>query len=73
MSILRSLPKIKETRGNAKTKNISCDVDLTNGDLQNEDYIRLRNFLTQKLDFVCLIMDLQRKQREMSLINEENT
>ena len=38
MSILRSLPKIKETRGNAKTKNISCDVDLTNGDLQNEDY-----------------------------------
>ena len=38
MSILRSLEKIKETRGNAKTKNISCDVDLTNHDLQNEDY-----------------------------------
>ena len=38
MSILRSLAKIKETRGNAKSKNISCDVDLTNDDLQNEDY-----------------------------------
>ena len=38
MSILRSLAKIKETRGNAKTKNISCDVDLTNDDLQKEDY-----------------------------------
>ena len=29
--------------------------------------IRIRNLLTQKLDLVCLIMDLQRKQREMSL------
>ena len=38
MSILRSLAKIKETRRNAKSKNISCDVDLTNDDLQNEDY-----------------------------------
>ena len=38
MSILRSLAKIKETRGNAESKNISCDVDLTNDDLQNEDY-----------------------------------
>ena len=38
MSILRNLAKIKETRGNAKNKNISCDVDLTNDDLQNEDY-----------------------------------
>ena len=38
MSILRSLAEIKETRGNAKSKNISCDVDLTNDDLQNEDY-----------------------------------
>ena len=38
MSILRSLAKVKETRGNAKSKNISCDVDLTNDDLQNEDY-----------------------------------
>ena len=35
--------------------------------------IRIPNLLTQKLDLVCLIMDLQRKQREMSLINEENT
>ena len=38
MSILRGLAKIKKTRGNAKGKNISCDVDFTNGDLQNEDY-----------------------------------
>ena len=38
MSILSSLAKIKETRGNAESKNISCDVDLTNDDLQNEDY-----------------------------------
>ena len=38
MSILRSLAKIKETRGNAKSKNISCEVDQTNDDLQNEDY-----------------------------------
>ena len=38
MSILRSLAEIKETRGNAKSKKISCDVDLTNDDLQNEDY-----------------------------------
>ena len=38
MSILCSLGKIKETRGNAKSKNISCDIDLTNDDLQNEDY-----------------------------------
>ena len=37
MSILRSLAKIKETRENSKSKNISCDVDLTNDDLQNED------------------------------------
>ena len=36
--ILRSLVKIKETRENAKSKNISCDVDFTNDDLQNEDY-----------------------------------
>ena len=39
MSILRSLAKVKETKGNAKSKNISCDVDLTNHDLQNEDYL----------------------------------
>ena len=39
MSILRSLAKIRETRGNSKSKNISCDVDLTNDDLQNEDYL----------------------------------
>ena len=38
MSMPRSLAKIKETRGNAKCKNILCDVDLTNDDLQNEDY-----------------------------------
>ena len=38
MSILHSLAEIKETRGNAKSKNISCDVDLTNDDLQKEDY-----------------------------------
>ena len=38
MSILCSLAKIKETRGNVKSKNISCDFDLTNDDLQNEDY-----------------------------------
>ena len=38
MSILRSLAKVKETRGNVKSKNISCDVDLTYDDLQNEDY-----------------------------------
>ena len=38
MSILQSLAKIKETRGNAKSKDNSCDVDLTNDDLQNEDY-----------------------------------
>ena len=38
MSILCSLAKIKETRENAKSKNISCDVDFTNDDLQNEDY-----------------------------------
>ena len=38
MSILHSLAEIKETRGNAKSKKISCDVDLTNDDLQNEDY-----------------------------------
>ena len=50
MSILRSLAKIKETRGNAKSKSISCDVDLTNDDLQNE------RFLTHRLDLVCLIM-----------------
>ena len=35
--------------------------------------IRKHNLLTQKLDLVCLIMDLQRKQREAPLINEENT
>ena len=29
---------MKETRGNAKSKNISCDVDLKNDDSQNEDY-----------------------------------
>ena len=39
MSILRSLAKSKETRGNSKSKNISCDVDLANDDLQNEDYL----------------------------------
>ena len=38
MSILHSLAEIKETRGNVKSKNISCDVYLTNDDLQNEDY-----------------------------------
>ena len=38
-SILRSLVKIKETRGNAKSKNISFDVDLTSEDLQNEYYL----------------------------------
>ena len=38
MSILRSLAKIKETRGNAKSKNIPCDADLTNDDLQHEYY-----------------------------------
>ena len=38
MSILRSFAKIKETSGNAKSKNISCEFDLTNDDLQNEDY-----------------------------------
>ena len=38
MSILHSLAEIKETRGNAKSKKNSCDVDLTNDDLQNEDY-----------------------------------
>ena len=38
MSILRSLAKVKETKGNAESKNISCDVDLANHDLQNEDY-----------------------------------
>ena len=38
MFILRSLEKIKEIRGNAKSKNISFDVDLTNDDLQYEDY-----------------------------------
>ena len=38
MFILRSLAKIKETRGNAKSKNVSYDVDLTNDDLQNGDY-----------------------------------
>ena len=32
MYILRSLAKIKYTRGNAKRKSISCDVDLTNED-----------------------------------------
>ena len=36
--ILRSLVKMKETRENAKSKHISCDVDFTNDDLQNEDY-----------------------------------
>ena len=36
--ILRSLVKIKETRGNAKSKNISRDVDFTNYNLQNEYY-----------------------------------
>ena len=30
---------MKETRGNAKSKNISCDVDLKNDDSQNEDYL----------------------------------
>ena len=35
--------------------------------------ICIRNFPTQKLDLVHLIMDLQSKQREISLINEENT
>ena len=34
-----SLAKIKETRRNSKSKNISCDVDLTNDDFQNEDYL----------------------------------
>ena len=29
---------MKETRENAKSKHISCDVDFTNDDLQNEDY-----------------------------------
>ena len=38
MYILRSLAKIKYTRGNAKRKSVSCDVDLTNDDLQNEHY-----------------------------------
>ena len=42
MSILRSLAKIRETRGNSKSKNISCDVDLTNDDLQNEDYLYIQ-------------------------------
>ena len=36
--MLRSLAKIKDTRGNAKSKIISCDVDSTNYDLQNEGY-----------------------------------
>ena len=39
MSILRSIAKIKETIGNAKSKNISCDIDLTKDDFQNEDYL----------------------------------
>ena len=38
-SILSSLVKIKETRGSAKSKNISFDVDLTSEDLQNEYYL----------------------------------
>ena len=29
MSIIHSLPKIKQTRKNAKSKNTTCDVDLT--------------------------------------------
>ena len=37
-----SLAKIKETRRNSKSKNISCDVDLTNDDLQNEDYLYIQ-------------------------------
>ena len=32
MSILRSLAKIKETKQNAKSKESTCDVDLTNTD-----------------------------------------
>ena len=39
MSILRTLAKIKEIRGNAKTKIILRDVDLTSDGLQNEDYL----------------------------------
>ena len=42
MSILCSLAKIKNTRGNAIGKNISCDVDLANDDLQNEDYLYIQ-------------------------------
>ena len=38
-AILRSLVKIKETKGNAKSKNISCDVDLTSEDFQSDDYL----------------------------------
>ena len=72
MSILCTLAKIKEIRGNAKTKIILRDVDLTSDGLQNEDYLYTQPS-NHKLDLVCLIMDLQRKQRELSLINEENT
>ena len=48
MSILQSLAKIKYTRGNAKRKSISCDFDLTNDDLQNEDYSYLQPSNLQK-------------------------
>ena len=44
MSILRSLAKIKETRRNAKSKNILCDVILRNDDLQNKDYLYTQPF-----------------------------
>ena len=44
MSILRSLAKIKETRRNAKSKNILCEVDFRNDDLQNEDCLYSQPF-----------------------------
>ena len=44
MSILRSLAKIKETRRNAKSKNILCDVILRNDDLQNKYYLYTQPF-----------------------------
>ena len=66
---LHELKKLGEMQ-KVKTLHVTLIRQIT---IYKMKIIHIRNILTQKLDLVCVIMDLQRKQREMPLRNEENT
>ena len=66
---LQQLRKLGEIQ-KVKTFHVTLIRQMT---IDKMKIIHIRNILTQKLDLVCVIMDLQRKQREMPLRNEENT